>query len=140
MDRARETERVVPLSANPPPVWNPTGVARRFSPLLGNHTGCYVSEACGRGLCVPGWLGAQWSRQFMDDAEATRHIAAFVGATLAALPPGPVGDEMKKFWPAQWAARHPSHAPAPRVSGKGDATKAAVERALANFVVRGQAS
>lgn len=72
-----------------------------------SHARCYFApEACARGLCVPQWLGSEWTQQFSDPAVADANIRRFVVDTLASLAHGPVGDEPKAFWRAAWTAHH----------------------------------
>lgn len=72
--------------------------------LVGKHHLCPPETwgACDRGgLCVPGFLAAEWRAQCGGD-EAT--ITAFVDDEIAHLPAGPVGDPVK-FWRGRWDAR-----------------------------------
>lgn len=102
-ESARETKALAP-------VWNTGGRSRGLS---GGHLGCYRSAACGRGICVPGWLGEEWQQQFGGDLHAAdAEISQVITAALAVLPPvGPIGDVPKDFWRAVWKAAHGSHAP-----------------------------
>ena len=60
------------------PVWHPTR-SRQSRTLVGSHTGCYPTpKACARGVCLPGWLGANWLRQFADPVHGEREIEATV--------------------------------------------------------------
>lgn len=97
--------------------------------LVGDHRRCApcAAAACGRGLCVPEKLIGQWRAQCASttvDAEA--FITAFVAEVLAALPPGPVGDDPLLFWRGAWQQAHgtrmapPAAARAPRLTGHTD--------------------
>lgn len=65
------------------------------------HAKCYASEGCGRGLCVPGFLGAEWLGQCSGD---TSQVDAFIAGVLKFTPAGPQGDPVK-WWRAQWDAK-----------------------------------
>lgn len=72
---------------------------RRNGLASNRHLKCYTSPACARGYCVPQFFGDQCAEQLgMGDPEAGRRaFLAFVDATLAQTPAGPVGDSLK-FW------------------------------------------
>lgn len=116
--------------AQPEPIWKANGGARGAR-LVGNHRGCFQgpggSVACARGLCIPAWLGQQWQQQYGDDrARADEGISAFIYRTVSELPPGPVGDVPKKFWPDAWQAHHGTRSPrTPIPSRTGDSMDAA---------------
>lgn len=108
-ESARETTAMARRDSVPPVFAPPRG--RRGVSLAGSHLGCYPTpDACGRGVCVPAWLGREWLQQFADQAEGERVIAAVVEATVRDLPDGPIGDEPKVFWRAVWKAVHGSKA------------------------------
>lgn len=91
--------------ASSAPVWSHR---QHGAPLIGNHAGCFdAPAACARGLCVPLKLGLQWRQQRVSEAA----IRAFVEATLATVPEGPIGDDPFTFWRAAWSAKHGSRAP-----------------------------
>lgn len=89
-----------------------SGAAARPGGLVGNHGRCVpcAAEACGRGICVPGFLAQGWLQQFEDRDEGERHISGFVASELARLPDGPVGDDPLHFWRAAWQAVHGTQA------------------------------
>jgi uncharacterized protein YdaU (DUF1376 family) len=110
------------------PVWT-NRPSSRHGGLIGNHRGCFNGPggpaACARGLCVPNWLGQQWTQQYGDDRQrADREIAAFITAMVDGIPPGPIGDLGKDFWPAAWKATHGSQAPRASMSRTGDTVDA----------------
>lgn len=118
------------------PVWSQSGGARG-SGLIGNHRGCFQapasSLACGRGLCIPAWLGQKWQQQYGDDrTKADLEIGSFISRTVADLPQsGPLGDVDKDFWQASWKAAHALHAPVTPHKGKG-------QRAVDAFQIAGE--
>lgn len=75
-----------------------------LTPPIAAHMKCYQSEACAVGLCVPGFLGAQWQAQLSGD---TRAVVAFISEALEHVN-GPVGDDPLPWWRAQWKAKHGS--------------------------------
>lgn len=93
----------------------------RQTPLTrsSDHLRCnpLAAAACGRGICVPAFLVAQWSQQFGDDlAAAAVEVRAAVLDGLAVLRDGPVGDDPLKFWRGIWQSRHGSQAPTSRAT------------------------
>lgn len=130
-------------SAEIAPVWNPHGVRPHSRSLVGSHTGCYPTpKACARGICLPGWLGSNWLRQFADPAHGEREIEATVSEAVEALPDGPISEKPQKFWEAVWAARHPSRAPvtATKTAGKGLTALSSFASAEARRSARGEGS
>lgn len=126
----------------PVPVWG-HGNRHRGSGLVGNHTRCFdVAAACGRGLCIPAFLGQQWLQQLELDTsvDARPTIQRFAEGVIAALPPGPIGDEPLKFWRAAWSNRHGSQAPATsaRPHGRGARIASAFDEAHAAIEARKQ--
>lgn len=112
-ESAREGAEPVDSTDGIPPAWNTSRPTRRQG-LAGSHVGCFhaTPDACARGLCVPGWLGQEWRQQFGDDtATADDTIRQVVSSALAALPPGPIGDDPKVFWRAVWRESFGSAAP-----------------------------
>jgi hypothetical protein len=96
-----DPDHVVPAA----PIWTHR---QRGAPMIGNHAGCFdAPAACERGLCVPLKLGLQWRQQRVSEPA----IRAFVEATLATVPEGPIGDDPFTFWRAAWSAHHGSRAP-----------------------------
>lgn len=110
---------------------------RQNHSLVGNHAGCYFApDACAAGMCVPAWLGAQWTRQYRgDDARAEREIRLFVASSLVDLAPG---QDPKKFWQAAWTRHHGATVPAAPMDGKGNASAAAMARVIAKREQRRQ--
>jgi len=83
-------------------VWRQRG---RSSGLLQSpiaHAPCYPSDGCGRGLCVPRFVSAEWLGQCSGDA---KYLDDFIASTLKFTPVGPQGDPAK-WWRAQWDAKH----------------------------------
>jgi hypothetical protein len=120
-ESARE-ETDEPPTGGIEPAWNHRGGSRSGG-LVGDHRRCFsgpgAANACGRGLCIPHWLGQKWQQQYGgQDARADQEIAAFIIAELAKLPAtGPIGDH-KNFWENAWKAAHPAYAPVTN-EGKG---------------------
>lgn len=93
-----------------PPAWGhgrPGASAGRGS-LVGDHRRCNdaAAAACERGFCVPSWVVANWLAQLGNGPEARAEVAATVEHGLAALGPGAIGDDPKKYWPNFWTMRH----------------------------------
>lgn len=82
------------------------------------HERCYPSAGCGRGLCVPRFISAEWLGQCEGDAT---YADQFIANTLRFTPAGPQGDPVK-WWRAKWDEKH--RAPTP-VSTKSSRTLAA---------------
>lgn len=125
------------------PAWNPHGVRPHSRSLVGSHTGCYPTpKACARGICLPGWLGSNWLRQFADPVHGEREIEATVSEAVDGLPDGPISEKPQKFWEAVWAARHPSRAPvtATKTAGKGLTALSSFASAEARRSARGDGS
>lgn len=100
----------------PGAVWRPR--SQRTSPLTrsSDHLRCHpvTAAACGRGICVPAFLVAQWIQQGGEDfAAAEAEVRAAVLDGLGVLREGPVGDDPLKFWRGVWTRRHGSQAPQP---------------------------
>jgi hypothetical protein len=107
----------------------------RFNGLMGSHSGCFVMpDACAVGMCIPPWLGQQWTAQYRgDDATAAADIKAFVLARLGGLEPG---QDPVKYWKAAWTAHHGAKVPQAPMQGKGNATAQAMSRAVERILAR----
>lgn len=89
-----------------------------------DHRKCFFApEACARGLCIPGFLGGQWTGQAGDAA-----VATFIRFTLASTPEGPVGDPLV-FWRDKWQIAH-GQASTRRTGARTDDTIAAARASL----------
>lgn len=103
------------------PVWRNEP---RPSPLVQSrrtHAGCYHAPmACGRGLCVPMFLGQRWEAQAAEGVvPGADYVATFIKTTLQFTPCTPQGDALK-WWDAKWDEKHRpvkvGHRPAAQVA------------------------
>ena len=102
----------------------------RHHGLLGSHASCfYMPAACAAGMCIPPWLGQQWTAQYRGDlAAAEVEIKAFVGARLHGLE---IGQDPAKYWKAAWTAHHGAVVPSPPHSDRATRTMNAAEAVIA---------
>ena len=102
----------------------------RHNGLMSGHTSCfYMPAACAAGMCIPPWLGEQWTAQYRGDrAAAEVEIKAFVGARLHGLEPG---QDPAKYWKAAWTAHHGAVVPSAPHSDRATRTMNAAEAVIA---------
>lgn len=119
------------------PAWNHRGPAAHRG-LVDLHRPCFVSPACDRGWCVPGWLvSREWLPQVKHDRA---QIAQFIDDVLSACPAGPIGDDPIAFWRAMWKEAHGTRiktAGASRTADTVDAGREHLRRKFNEFLAEG---